>query len=310
MDSPTTLIDTVKSFITKAQSAPKARGKTVRIEIPLTRDTLNQTVKISGFTKMIYAYRVIGWRCFPGCFRPRPLTQTHAYDTSSTSTLISVHLQDVKYSPFELLDIVTDMLNSELEEGGEYNGYSLYSSEFNITTGHAQIRGQSNDYEPFKLHPTGTRSNPIMGGLGFRVLAGAGLGIVSFARSLDTRDVSRQPHPHTYQIFCARLQSLTGGDPLVISGSDTSIQHQTPIVTVRRDERDITEMSLMNETITHVNPIAAGESLNFQIVTNVPFPHRNTFAENGNGSNNAQPQLTPTFSVPDIYIRFEFFIDQ
>ena len=208
-----------------------------------------------------------------------------------------------------MLEMFTDMLNEHLTEIGTYNGNSLYEGEFNIRTGYSQIRGQSNDYAPFKIHTSGTRSNPVMGGLGFRVLAGGGLNAISFARALDTRDVSRQPHPETYQIFCSRLQSLTGGTPLVMSPGDTE-QHETPIVTVRRDENEINEMSLMNETVTHVNPIAAGEALYFRIEPDVPFPYRNTFAENGDGSNDATPQLRPTFSIPDIYLRFEFLIDQ
>ena len=310
MDRIPSLIETIKGGL-QAQKIPGGthKPKTVRVEIPLTQDSTRQTVRITGFTKAIRAYRIVSWRCFPGCFRPSPLTQIHDYDTSSSSTQIVLRLQDVKYSPLEMLEIFTDMLNEHLVESGQYNGFSIYESEFNIRTGYAQIRGQSNHYGTFKIHPSGTRTNPIMGGLGFRVLAGGGLNAISYGRALDTRDVSRQPHPENYQIFCRRLQSLSGGTPLVMPPGTTT-QHETPIVTVRRDETEITEMSLMNETVTHVNPIAAGESLYFSIVPDAPFPYRNSFAENGNGSNNATPQLRPTFSIPDIYLRFEFLIDQ
>ena len=49
---------------------PTGKTKKILIEIPLTQGTERQRVKVLGFTKEAIGYRMVGWRCESGIFRP------------------------------------------------------------------------------------------------------------------------------------------------------------------------------------------------------------------------------------------------
>ena len=110
--------------------------------------------------------------------------------------------------------------------------------------------------------------------------------------------------PYIFKIFCPQIQTRTAGVPL--TQVETIVQ--TPLVTVTRKEERDTEETMINEGYTEVRDLFIGNLFEFKIDQDTSFPshtnHGNTDAAFAFGT------APSVYELPNIYLRFEFLVEQ
>ena len=314
---------------------PIGKTKKILIEVPLTQGTERQRVKVIGFTKDAIGYRMVGWRCESGIFRPfidsgGQEVATGVLDSSDDflygnggNVEVDIRLEDRKYSIPQILRILTTHLNTRWVNGTEdgSTGVDLFESHYTRSTGTSVLlaRDQSTSPSLFSFfvqqydheHTNTDARNPqyILGCLGFPRYGQTGLALTDSV--YYTFSDYRQRCPEAFSIYCPQLQERTAGNPLVTTfptgtapGSVDS--YTTPLVTVIRKEDESNSRTMINESFTDLTHFFTGNTFEFRIESNIPFPSRPHFFDDfGNNTGNRTQ-----FEYPDIYLRFEFLIKQ
>ena len=317
---------------------PIGTTKKILIEIPLTQGTSRQRVRVLGFTKPAIGYRLVGWRCEPGVYRPFIQSTNNRQRVnlrmvadvaleSFPSRIVYVYIEDRKYSIPQLLRILTGQLNETwVNDLADSTGIDLFEAKYTRANGNSQIitrNSASNEVYVFRLEqhpdqqPGVSFRNPqyILAGMDFHRYGATG--IVESLAGLYPFSTSRERFPESFSIYCQQLQERTAGNPLVNVVStgrpfnEGEQNYVTPLVTVTRKETITNSRTMINESFTDLTNFFPGNIFEFEIRGNVPFPHRADFrsfdpdtdVEIGTG-NRAE------FEYPDIYLRFEFLINQ
>ena len=317
---------------------PIGKTKKILIEFPLTQGTSKQRVRVHGFTKPAIGYRLVGWRCEPGVYRPfvqptnnRQRINFYIHDVGDLSVspamITYIYIEDRKYSIPQLLRILTARLNQRwVNDFSDTTGVDVFEAKFARALGNSQIllrNSTTNDIFQFRLNQDPSNEE----GIGYRnpqyILAGmdfhryGATGFEELTTGLYPFTLSRQRFPESFSVYCPQLQERTAGNPLVsvvATGrpfNEGEQNYVTPLVTVIRKETGTNSRTMINESFTDLTNFFPGNTFEFEIRGNVSFPYRtpfHTFDPDTNAVINSGNRAG--FEYPDIYLRFEFLIKQ
>ena len=297
------------------------KHKKLRVTVPLIQGTCTQRVKITGHTKRCIGYKLIGWRCERGIYRLGRkgsngrnaqvirFSFTQGLESYVRTENISFSNEDIKFSVTDLMSLLQTVIyrawhrSANILDGEESD---ISKQEFNPTTGQVTVTSLTGDTIFSLVQRTSDNGRNTVGHQ--TLLAGLGIGLSNGGFSAPElnpiqlgKHVTDQitPYPYIFKIFCPQIQTRTAGVPL--TQVETIVQ--TPLVTVTRKEDRDTEETMINEGYTEVRDLFIGNLLEFKIDQDTPFPvHENI----GTDSQNSPA----VFELPNIYLRFEFLVEQ
>ena len=294
----------------------------MRVTIPLLEGTRVQQVSVKGHTKRCIGYRLIGWRCQRGIYRlgrkgsngrnaqVLRMVFTQDGETYTRNENVSFANEDIKFSIYDLMSLLRVTIYRAWHRPNnilDNEEMDVTNQEFNPTTGQVTITSILPGTTFSLVQRISSNSRQTVGGQ--TILQGMGIGLSQAGFSQQEangvqrgKHVTEQtvPYPTIFKIYCPQIQTRTAGEPLV--EAETSIVN-TPLVTVIRKEDRDTEETLINEGMTYIENLFIGNPLTFTIEQNTPFPvHKNIGLDVENLSN--------MFELPNIYLRFEFLVEQ
>ena len=297
------------------------KHKKVRVTIPLLEGTRVQKVSVKGHTKRCIGYRLIGWLCQRGIYRlgrkgsngrnaqVLRMVFTQGGETYTRDENVSFANEDIKFSIYDLMSLLRVTIYRAWHRSNnilDNEEMDVTNQEFNPTTGQVTVTSILSGTTFALVQRSSSNSRQTVGGQ--TILSGLGIGLSQAGFSQNEangtqrgKHVTEQtiPYPTVFKIYCPQIQTRTAGVPLV--EAETIVE--TPLVTVIRKEDRDTEETLINEGYTYIENLFLGNPLSFTIEQNTPFPvHTNIGLDFENSSG--------VFELPNIYLRFEFLVEQ
>ena len=220
---------------------------------------------------------------------------------------ISFSNEDIKFSVTDLMSLLQTTIyrawhrSSNILDGEESD---ITKAEFNPTTGQviltSLIENTIIDIQQGLPSNSNVGAQTLVSGLGIGMFFSINNGVLTQLGKHVTDQIT--PYPYIFKIFCPQIQTRTAGVPL--TQVETIVQ--TPLVTVTRKEDRDTEETMINEGYTEVRDLFIGNLFEFKIDQDTPFPLHTNFTNFL--PDNIRGQTV--FELPNIYLRFEFLVEQ